>query len=128
LSYNCNIKAQNTEGVPLTNVEFKIYKTDDVWIRDNGPIYARDKDGNLVVEDWGFNGWGNKAQYENCNAVPAKIAKDQNATVVDLNSIMTNEGGSVEIDGHGSLLACKSSILNKNRNPNMSQAQIETVF
>lgn len=115
-------------NVPLTNIEFKIYKTDDFWARDNGPIYVRDKDGKLVIEDWGFNGWGNKAKYENCNAIPAKIANDQSKTVVDLNSIMTNEGGAIEIDGNGSLLATKSAILNKNRNPNMSQAQAEAIF
>lgn len=115
-------------NIPLTNINFKIYKTDDFWARDNGPIYVKDKDGKLVIEDWGFNGWGNKAKYENCNAVPAKIAADQGTTVVDLNSIMINEGGAVEIDGNGSLLATKSAILNKNRNPNMSQAQAEAIF
>jgi agmatine deiminase len=118
----------NTEGVPLANVEFKIYKTDDVWIRDNGPIYAKDKDGKLVLQDWGFNGWGNKAKYENCNAIPSKIGADQGITVIDLNAEMTNEGGSVEIDGAGTLMACKSSILNNNRNAGKTQAQIEASF
>ena len=116
------------ENVPLTNIDFKIYPTDDVWTRDNGPIYARDKDGKLVLEDWGFNGWGKKAKYDNCNAIPKKIATDQKQTYVDLNNVLINEGGSVEIDGHGTLMACKSSIINNNRNPNMSQAQIEAVF
>jgi len=41
---------------------------------------------------------------------------------------MINEGGSVEIDGHGALMACKSSILNSNRNPNMSQSKAEAIF
>ena len=63
----------NTEGVSLSQVEFNIYPTDDVWARDNGPIYARDKSGKLVIQDWGFNGWGSKAQYKNCNAIPSKI-------------------------------------------------------
>ena len=118
----------NTEGVSLTNVDFKIYPTDDVWVRDNGPIYAKDKDGKLVIEDWGFNGWGKKAKFDNCNAIPSKIAVDQAKTLVNLNTEMINEGGSVEIDGHGSFMACKSSILNSNRNPNMSQAQAEAIF
>ena len=118
----------NTEGVSLTNVDFKIYPTDDVWVRDNGPIYAKDKDGKLVIEDWGFNGWGRKARFEHCNAIPSKIAADQAKTLVNLNAEMINEGGSVEIDGHGSFIACKSSILNSNRNPNMSQAQAEAIF
>jgi len=118
----------NAQNVPMTNIDFKIYKTDDVWIRDNGPIFVRNKNGSLVIQDWGFNGWGNKADYHNCNAIPSKIALDQGKTIVDLNFIMINEGGSVEIDGNGTLMACKSSILNNNRNPGMTQAQAEEIF
>lgn len=117
-----------TAGISLTNVDFKIYPTDDVWVRDNGPIYVKDKNGQLFIQDWGFNGWGNKAAYTNCNAIPTKIAMAQNIQKIDLNSTMINEGGSVEVDGKGVLLACKSSILNKNRNPGMSQQQAEAIF
>lgn len=126
----------NTSGVSLANVDFKIYPTDDVWVRDNGPIYVRDKSNNLVIQDWGFNGWGEKTddqsgqpiEFANCNTIPSKIAADQSRTVIDINSIMINEGGSIEIDGHGTLMACKSSILNDNRNPGMSQAEAEGFF
>ncbi len=115
-------------SIPMANIDFKIYKTDDVWIRDNGPIYVRDSAGNLIVENWGFNGWGNKYTFANCNAIPEKIANDQGKTLVDINSIMINEGGAVEIDGHGALMATKSSILNNNRNPGMTQATAEEIF
>lgn len=121
-------------GVALTNIDFKIYKTDDVWVRDNGPIYVKDKNGNLVIQDWGFNGWGQKTdlgrpiQYANCNAIPSKIATDQGKTLVDLNTVMINEGGSIEMDGNGTLMASKSSILNSNRNPGMTQTQAENIF
>lgn len=130
------INLLSNAGVPLANVDFRIYKTDDVWVRDNGPIYARDKNGNLVVLDWGFNGWGQKTdeasglpiQFANCNMIPSKIATDQGKRYVDINSLMINEGGSIEIDGNGTLMACKSSILNSNRNPRMTQAQAENIF
>lgn len=115
-------------GVTLTNIEFKIYQTDDVWARDNGPIYVKDKNGKLFIEDWGFNGWGNKAKYQNCDVIPEKTAKDQNLERINLNSIMINEGGSVEIDGHGTFMACKSSILNSNRNLGMNQEQAQEIF
>ncbi len=118
----------NNASVPLSNVDFKIYKTDDVWARDNGPIYVKDKSGNLVIEDWGFNGWGAKADYTNCNKIPELIAADQSKTRVDLNSVMINEGGAVEIDGNGTLLATKSAIINSNRNPGMTQAKAEENF
>jgi agmatine deiminase len=118
----------NKAGVPLTNIEFKIYETDDVWARDNGPIYVRDKNGQLMIEDWGFNGWGEKADYSLCDAIPTKIAADQNRPKIDLNDVMINEGGAIEIDANGTLLATKSAILNKNRNPNMTQTEAEEIF
>jgi len=82
----------------------------------------------LVIQDWGFNGWGDKADYEKCNAIPASIGRDQKRKVIDLNAVMINEGGSVEMDGHGTLLACKSSILNENRNPGMTKSEAEKIF
>ncbi|MBP7173879.1 MAG: agmatine deiminase family protein [Cloacibacterium sp.] len=126
----------NAANVPLNNVDFKIYKTDDVWVRDNGPIFVKDKNGKLVIQDWGFNGWGQKIDdqsgiaigFANCNQIPSKIASDLGKTLVDINSIMINEGGSVEIDGNGTLMACKSSILNNNRNPGMTQTKAEEIF
>jgi agmatine deiminase len=133
VAYNTSEKSRiinllNVAGVPLTNIDFKIYITDDVWVRDNGPIYVRDKNGQLLIEDWGFNGWGNKAKYQNCNAIPSQIAKDQNKLILNLNKELICEGGSIEIDANGTLLATKSAILNKNRNPNMTQAQAEDIF
>ena len=115
-------------SVDLTNIDFKIYPNDDFWIRDNGPIYVYDRNRNLVIQNWGFNGWGNKADFENCNKIPTKIGQDQNRKVIELNSIMINEGGSIELDGNGTLLACKSSILNNNRNPGMTQTEAEYIF
>jgi agmatine deiminase len=126
----------NSANIPLSNIDFKIYKTDDVWVRDNGPIYVQDKQGMLLIQDWGFNGWGNKIdefsglliQSGHCNLIPSKIAVDQGKTIVDLNATMTIEGGSITLDGKGTLMACRSSILNDNRNPGMSQAQAESIF
>ncbi|MGJ1318548.1 agmatine deiminase family protein [Sphingobacterium spiritivorum] len=114
--------------ISLAYVEFTIARTDDVWIRDNGPIYVKDNNGKLLVEDWGFNGWGEKAAYENCDRIPAQLAANQNVQTINLNEVIVNEGGSVEIDGNGTLMAFKSSVLNKNRNPGMTQQQAESIF
>jgi len=65
-----------------------------------------------ITKEHGFNG----------------LATAQGKNVVDINDKMINEGGSVEIDGNGTLLACKSSILNKNRNPKLSQEEVEIIF
>ncbi len=120
-------------GVSLTNVNFKLFQTNDVWVRDNGPIFVRDATGNLKIEDWGFNGWGGKYGYLKCNVIPTSIATAISVPVVNLNSVMTCEGGAVEIDGNGVLLACRSSIIsqtpaNSVRNAGMTQAQAEAHF
>lgn len=123
-------------GVSLNRVDFRIHRTDDVWVRDNGPIYVKDQEGNLVIQDWGFNAWGEKVDelsgfpiaYTNCDQIPSKIGLEQGVSVVDLNDTMINEGGSVIMDGNGTLMACKSSILNSNRNPGMAQEEAEQIF
>lgn len=124
-----------TAGVSLTNVDFKIHPTDDVWVRDNGPIFVKNTAApyDLKIQDWGFNAWGGKFQYTNCNAIPTLLATDLGLPVVNLNSVMVNEGGSCEYDGNGTMMACKSSILSQSpantiRNPGMTQAQAEAIF
>ena len=79
-----------------------------------------------MIEDWGFNGWGGKAKFKNCDKIPTLIAADLGLEVVNVKLI--NEGGSVEIDGKGTLMGCRSSIFNKNRNPKFTEAQIEDIF
>lgn len=133
IAYNATEKTRisnllSAAGISLSNVDFKIYQTNDVWVRDNGPIYTRNNAGQLVIQDWGFNGWGEKTNYKLCDAIPAKVAADQNRPKIDLNNLMVNEGGAVEIDGNGTLLATQSAILNDNRNPDMTQAEAEEVF
>lgn len=126
----------NDSQIPLDGIDFYLFPTDDVWVRDNGPIFAKDQNENLVIQDWGFNGWGEKTdlqsrfpiEFENCDVIPKSIGNSKGITVIDLNNTMINEGGSVVLDGNGTLMACKSSILNRNRNPGMSQAEAEEIF
>jgi len=97
-------------------------------VRDNGPIFAYDNESNeLVLQNWKFNGWGKKADWWwHDNKIPKKVAKSLSLPRVDVN--MVNEGGSVELDGRGTLMAKRSSILNKNRNPGMNQKKAENYF
>jgi agmatine deiminase len=111
----------------MSQINFFVYKTDDVWIRDNGPVFVRDEDtGRIHITDWGFNGWGEKCDYELSNRIPSLLAKELNIPITTIP--MINEGGSVEIDGRGTLMAKKSSILNRNRNPGWTQADAERYF
>lgn len=112
--------------VDLTQIDFYQWKTDDYWVRDNGPIFTFDENEQLMVQDWGFNGWGEKAPFQNCDRIPTKVSERLILPMVPVS--MINEGGSVEIDGHGTLMAKKSSILNNNRNPGLTQAGAEAYF
>lgn len=114
--------------VQMSNISFHTIKNDDVWARDNLGIYVRNRQGDLVVEDWGFNAWGRKYEYANSDIVPIKMAQEQSFPLLDLNKILVLEGGSFEIDGKGTFLATKSAILNDNRNPGVSQADAEKNF
>lgn len=113
-------------SVDLAQIDFYQWKTDDYWVRDNGPIFVFDENEQLVIEDWGFNGWGDKTSFQHCDKIPTKVATRLNLPKIDVS--MINEGGSVEIDGQGTLMAKKSSILNSNRNPGLNQADAEAFF
>ena len=117
-----------TAGVPLTNVDFRLFQTNDVWVRDNGPIFVKNNSNQLTINDFGFNGWGNKAPYTKCNIIPNSIGSALSMPVNNLNSALKLEGGAFEHDGAGTFLATKSSMINSNRNPGKSQAQIEATL
>lgn len=66
-------------------MEFFVWKTDDVWIRDNGPIFARNANtGQLVIQHWGFNAWGEKAKFSHCAKIPSLIAQTLNFPLINL--------------------------------------------
>lgn len=113
-------------GLEMSQIDFWDYPMDDVWVRDNGPIFVYDSNDNLVVQDWKFNGWGGKTDFSNDDHIPVDVARDLGLPRLDL--LLTNEGGSVEIDGKGTLMAKKSSIINPNRNPGWSQTSVEEYF
>jgi len=112
-------------GVPLTNVDFFLSKTDDVWVRDNGPMFVFNSTNNeLTILDWGFNGWGNDAPYNHCEIIPSSISNFFEYPLVDLDE-MVLEGGAIEHDGRGTMMATRSSITHESRNPDLTEAEIE---
>lgn len=120
-------KKLKNNGIEMSKVKFFVYKTDDVWVRDNGPIFAYDNENNnLVVQNWKFNGWGKKADWSYDNKIPKRVSKSLSLPLINVS--MVNEGGSIELDGRGTLMAKRSSILNKNRNPGLSQSEAEEYF
>ncbi len=114
----------NTASIPQTNIDFYIHPTDDVWVRDNGPVFVYNQNNELTILDWGFNGWGGDTPFSNCDVIPASISSDLNIPRVDL-SAMVLEGGAIEHDGQGTMIATRSCITHSSRNPGLTETQIE---
>jgi agmatine deiminase len=114
-------------GVNMGRVEVYSIPIDDVWARDNGPVFVKTNDGGLVATSWNFNGWGESAAIIGRDrGVPTSIAKLCNLEL-RTGGIVT-EGGALEVNGSGTLMATRSSILNPNRNPGITQREAEAAL
>ena len=110
-------------GIPDKNIDIHIIPNDDVWVRDCGPIFIRNSQGGLAVTAWNFNGWGERSPYKKDRLVPERIAEKFSLPL--FTAPITLEGGGIEVNGSGTLIATRSSIINPNRNPGKSQSEIE---
>ena len=106
-------------------VKFHRFPTNDAWCRDHGAIFVtrNNPDQPLLALNFGFNAWGSKYPFELDNAIPPQMA---NALGVPCRNIeMILEGGSIDINGSGTLLTTEQCLLHPNRNPDMSKTDIE---
>ena len=119
-------KLQTTQCKPnFENIRFFLNPTNDAWCRDHGPAFVvnRAKKEKAIV-DWDYNAWGDKyPPYNLDDVIPTLIGKELNLPVFHPKIIM--EGGSVEFNGKGTLISTTACLLNKNRNPQLNQKQIE---
>jgi agmatine deiminase len=111
--------------VDLSKIEFVIKQTNDAWCRDHGPAFViNPSTGKKMIVDWEYNAWGGKyPPYGDDNQTPQAIAQHLDLLSVKPGIVM--EGGAVEFNGAGSLLTSRSCLLNPNRNPHLSQEEIE---
>jgi len=109
-----------------SRITFCRIPTNEPWCRDHGPIFVTRKDDpRLAIVDWDYNAWGGK--YPPCDldeVVPTRVAEILEVPVFYPRMIL--EGGSIDVNGAGALLTSESCLLNKNRNPQFTQPQIET--
>ncbi|MEO0379611.1 MAG: agmatine deiminase family protein [Pseudomonadota bacterium] len=105
------------------DVELWDIPTEDLWCRDAGPIFVVDGSGDLAVTHIAFNGWGEKQVNRRDSQIAARVADRLGLAL--LPSGLRGEGGGVEHDGHGLLMAHESSWVNDNRNPGLSRDEIE---
>jgi agmatine deiminase len=106
-----------------------VMPTDDSWMRDIGPTFVHEHAGpgappRLLALDWIFNAWGGKyTPWDRDDAVASSVARI--AGVPSERSALTLEGGALEVDGTGTLISTRSSVLDPRRNPELSREQIE---
>jgi agmatine deiminase len=98
---------------------------DDIWIRDSGPTFVLREDGGLAATTWSFNGWGDKFdRYESDKALAPLVAEAAGVAQTFVAPIIT-EGGALHVDGQGTVVVTESAVLNSNRNPGLTRAEVE---
>lgn len=107
-------------------VRFHRVPVGDIWLRDTAPIFVSDDAGAQRAACFGFNGWGGKYLLPGDDRVAGRVAALSGVPRVDHAWIL--EGGSVEVDGEGTVLTTRQCLLNPNRNPGLSQGEIENAL
>ena len=119
--------ALRTYHTPLDLVHFHHFPAYEPWCRDHGPIFiVRERNGarERAIVDWDYNAWGGKyPPYDLDDRVPQHVGRFRNLEVFSPGIVM--EGGSIEVNGKGTLLTTTACLLNPNRNPHLNQQQIE---
>ncbi|MFA6521598.1 MAG: agmatine deiminase family protein [Candidatus Gracilibacteria bacterium] len=116
--------ARKLIGKAAKNIFFFRIPTNTSWARDHGPIFVYAECGKRMIEDWIFNTWGGKyPPWDKDDVVPQKIGEIFKIPVITPAIVM--EGGSIDVNGEGTVLTTEQCLLNKNRNPHLTKEQIE---
>lgn len=122
-----HVRSVLSENGVSDNVVLHVIPTNDAWIRDHGAIFVRrdsDSGSELVATNWLFNSWGGKYPPWNLdNDVPALMSSALGVREAIGGIVM--EGGSIEVNGQGTLLTTEQCLLNPNRNPHLSKRDLE---
>lgn len=105
--------------------------SDDAWMRDVGPTFVVGQKGGIRAVDWSFNAWGglNGGLYfpwDQDDLVARKVAEIEGADRYRPPLIL--EGGSIHVDGEGTLLTTEECLTDPNRNPHMDKGQLEILL
>jgi agmatine deiminase len=152
-------KLLDRSSAPLKNVRFHRWPTNRVWLRDSGCIFAtessgqRDREGHdlsravkdrkrtrasategrLLATNFRFNAWAKYSNYRQDEKIGTQMATTAQAEEVrptHHNTRVVLEGGSIDVNGQGTLLTTEECLLSKvqQRNPNMQRKDYEQIF
>ncbi len=114
-------------NAPLTNITFHRVPLNDVWFRDNGPLFVVNPAQRVALTDWGFNAWGEKYRpWDDDDRAPVAVAETLHMKRFEVPIIM--EGGSLELNSRGVCLSTRSCLLSPQRNPDLDESEIETAL
>ncbi|MBS3932793.1 MAG: agmatine deiminase family protein [Truepera sp.] len=111
---------------PLERIHFHRLRLNDIWFRDNGPLFIRNRQGQVALTDWVFNAWGGKYDWELDTQAPAAVAKTLGMKRFVVPYVM--EGGALELNGQGVCLTTRSCLLTPTRNPGLGESEIERLL
>ena len=121
-------KLLDANQAKMEHILFACAPSNDTWVRDHGPITI-ERDGQMELLDFVFNGWGNKFDARLDNAISKTLHQGgvfghHPMTQVDL----VLEGGSLDVDGVGTLLTTSLCLLSPERNPQLNRSQVEATL
>jgi agmatine deiminase len=105
------------------NVVCEHHPYGDIWVRDSGPLVLLDGKGGRIARRFGFNGWGGKYLLDGDQDVGESMARAAGLPVDHMDWVL--EGGAIDTDGTGLVVTTRQCLLHPNRNPALSQADIE---
>jgi len=103
-------------------VKLEVRRYGDVWLRDTGPLVVQ-RNGAVLGQRFGFNGWGGKYLMEGDQEIGAELAESAGLPVAGADWVL--EGGALDCDGTGLVATTEQCLLNPNRNPQLSRADLE---
>jgi agmatine deiminase len=116
-------------GAAAARVRFHHIPTNDAWCRDHGAIFVKrqDHEAPLLALNFGYNAWGGKyPPFDLDDRVPPQMAALVGVPSLTVDMIL--EGGSIDVNGAGTLLTTEQCLLNPNRNPQLSRDGIEEIL
>lgn len=111
-------------SIKTDGVEYLFINHNDAWLRDNGPTFLRNDRGELAGVNWRFNAWGGKySPWDLDDDLAPQILKHTRLRC--FNAPLVMEGGSIHVDGEGTMITTEECLLNHNRNPELNRTAIE---
>ena len=120
---------ENARNLLPAEVRVVELSSNDAWVRDSGPTFVVDGEGGVRLVDWDFNAWGGLYDglyfpWDKDQSIPLKIA--ELAGVDRYKADFVLEGGSIHVDGEGTVLTTEECLLSPGRNPGLSREEIES--